>query len=64
MCLRAHKKLKGLYDVSVLVATLDQSNAGAQGRFDGYGFSFDNAKALAEHYLNGFGWTDPKNASH
>jgi len=64
MCLRAHKKLKGLYDVSVLVATLDQSTAGAQGRFDGYGFSFDNAKALAEHYLDGFGWTDPKNASH
>ncbi|HET9643634.1 MAG TPA: serine protease [Burkholderiaceae bacterium] len=64
ICLRAHKKLKGLYDVSVLVATLDQSTAGVQGRFDGRGFTFDNAQRLAAHYLDGFGWTDRKTAAH
>lgn len=55
MCLRAHKKLPGLYDLSLLVATLDGATQGVQGRFDAYGFSFENAQKLAEHYLGGFG---------
>ncbi|MBL8343246.1 MAG: trypsin-like peptidase domain-containing protein [Rubrivivax sp.] len=55
MCLRAHKKLPGLYDLSLLVATLDGSAQGVQGRFDAYGFSFANAQKLAAHYLGGFG---------
>ncbi|MBL8323505.1 MAG: trypsin-like peptidase domain-containing protein [Rubrivivax sp.] len=55
MCLRAHKKLPGLYDLSLLVATLDGSAQGVQGRFDAYGFSFPNAQKLAAHYLGGFG---------
>jgi S1-C subfamily serine protease len=63
MCMRAHKKLKGLYELSVLVATLDQATAGVQGRFDAHGVSFENAQRLAAHYLDGFGWTDPKTAS-
>ncbi|MBL8344712.1 MAG: trypsin-like peptidase domain-containing protein [Rubrivivax sp.] len=58
MCLRAHKKLPGLYDLSLLVATLDGSTQGVQGRFDAYGFSFANAQKLAAHYLAGFGLTD------
>jgi hypothetical protein len=63
MCLRAHKKLAGLYELSLLVATLDQSSAGVQGRFDAHGVSFENAQRLAAHYLDGFGWTDPRAAS-
>jgi hypothetical protein len=55
MCLRAHKKLPGLYDLSLLVATLDGATQGVQGRFDAYGFSFANAQKLADHYLAGFG---------
>jgi serine protease Do len=55
MCLRAYKKLPGLYDFSLLVATLDDPTAGAQGRFDGFGVSFANAGKLAAHYLQGFG---------
>jgi serine protease Do len=55
MCLRAYKKLPGLYDFSLLVATLDSPTSGAQGRFDGFGVSFANAGKLAEHYLRGFG---------
>ena len=44
VCMRAYKKLPQLYDVSVLVATLDQSESGVQGRFDAQGVSFGNAQ--------------------
>ena len=57
LCMSAYKKLPGLYDVGVLVATVDAAQAGAQGRFDAYGVSFDNAMTLSLHYLEGFGWT-------
>ncbi len=56
VCLRAYKKLPELYDVSVLVATLDQTQAGVQGRFDAQGLSFANAQRLAKHYLEAYGW--------
>jgi serine protease Do len=56
LCMSAYRKLPGLYDLSVLVATLDQATAGAQGRFDARGVSFDNAMKLARHYLEGFAW--------
>lgn len=63
VCLSAYKKLPGLYDLSVLTATLDQPTAGAQGRFDAYGVSFDNALLLTRHYLEGYAWTAPKTVS-
>jgi serine protease Do len=56
VCLRAYKKLPELYDVAVLVATLDQTQAGVQGRFDAQGLSFANAQKLARHYLEAYGW--------
>lgn len=56
MCMTAYKKLEGLYDMSLLVATLDQSTGGVQGRFDVHGVSFDNALKLGAHYMQGFGW--------
>ncbi|MDE2625888.1 MAG: trypsin-like peptidase domain-containing protein [Burkholderiales bacterium] len=56
VCLSAYRKLPELYDLSVLVATLDQSQAGVQGRFDAQGLSFANAQKLATHYLEGYGW--------
>jgi serine protease Do len=55
VCLRAYKKLPQLYDVSVLVATLDQKQAGVQGRFDAQGVSFGNAMKLTQHYLDAYG---------
>jgi len=57
VCLRAYKKLEGLHDLSVLVATLDGTDTGLQGRFDARGVSLANAQRLATHYLNGFAWT-------
>jgi hypothetical protein len=59
VCMRAYKKLPQLYDVAVLVATLDQSEAGVQGRFDAQGVSFANAQRLAHYYLDAFRWVQP-----
>jgi serine protease Do len=56
VCLRAYKKLPQLYDLSVLVATLDQPTSGVQGRFDAQGVSFANAQRLARHYLEAYAW--------
>lgn len=56
VCLRAYKKLPELYDLSVLVVTLDQPQAGVEGRFDVQGLSFANAQLLAKHYLEAYGW--------
>jgi putative IMPACT (imprinted ancient) family translation regulator len=57
VCMSAYRKLKGLYDLSVLVATVDASQQGAQGRLDARGVDFDNALRLVDYYLHGFGWT-------
>ena len=54
VCLRAYKKLPQLYDLSVLVATLDQPSSGVQGRFDAQGVSFASAQRLARHYLQAY----------
>jgi serine protease Do len=56
VCLRADKKLPGLYDLAVLVTTLDQSQAGVQGRLDAQGLNFPNAQRLAKHYLEAYAW--------
>lgn len=63
VCLRAYKKLEGLHDLSVLVATLDGTTSGVQGRFDARGVGLASAQRLTAHYLDGFAWTGPKNAS-
>ena len=40
----------------MLVATLDQNEAGVQGRFDAQGVSFANAQRLTRYYLDAFRW--------
>lgn len=59
ICLRAYKKLEGLHDLVVLVATLDASQSGVQGRLDALGVSAASAQRLAQHYLDGYAWTNP-----
>jgi S1-C subfamily serine protease len=56
MCMRAYRRLPGLYDVAVLTTSVDATTAGVQGRFDAHGVSFQNALLLAHHYLQGFAW--------
>lgn len=57
VCISAYRKLRGLYDLSVLVATLDHPTMGVQGRFDARGVDYANALKLTEHYLAGYAWT-------
>jgi hypothetical protein len=56
VCMSAYKKLPGLYDLGVLVTTLNAATEGAQGRLDARGVSFENALKLTDHYLQGYGW--------
>ena len=58
-----YKKLTGLFDAAVLVATVDASNGGVEGRFDADGVTFDNALKLTAHYLEGFGWASQQSTS-
>jgi serine protease Do len=56
LCMRAYRRLPGLYDVAVLSQSVDARTEGVQGRFDARGVSFQNAMLLASHYLQGFAW--------
>jgi serine protease Do len=60
VCLSAYRKLRGLFDLSVLVATVDADTQGVLGRLDARGIDFDNALRLTRHYLDGYAW----NGSH
>jgi serine protease Do len=62
VCLRGYKKLEGLHDLMVLVATLDGRTIGAQGRLDAHGVSLASAQRLTQHYLDGFAWNRPPDA--
>ena len=55
VCLRGYKKLPGLHDLMVLVATLDGRTQGVQGRLDAFGVGAASAERLVRHYLAGFG---------
>ncbi len=56
VCMQAFKKFPGLYQLSVLVATLDQNTQGVLSRFNASGVSMDSAKLLTKHFLSGFTW--------
>jgi len=52
-----------VHDLSVLVATLDGTQVGVQGRLDAFGISAASAQRLTQHYLDGFAWNTPNDAS-
>lgn len=56
VCMSAYRKLPGLYDMTVLAATLNQPTQGVLGRLDVRGIGFDNGLKLAERYLQAFKW--------
>jgi len=56
VCMSAYRKLPGLYDMTVLAATLNQPTQGVLGRLDVRGVAFDNGLKLAERYLQAFRW--------
>jgi hypothetical protein len=56
VCMSAYRKLTGLYDVSVLVASLNRPTEGVQGRLDAHGVSFGNGLKLVAQYLDALKW--------
>ena len=54
VCMSAYRKFTGLYDLTVLAVSVDQSRKGVLGRLNVSAVSFDNAQRLASHYLQGF----------
>lgn len=50
-CVRGYKRLPGLYDSVVKVATLDKNHQGLQGSVMLTGVSFDNARAFGRKFL-------------
>jgi len=58
MCFRAYKRLKGLYDLRLKLATIDRTDEGLQSWFTIDGVSYDNGLKLAQRYLEAFRWTN------
>ncbi|MCW5625268.1 MAG: trypsin-like peptidase domain-containing protein [Burkholderiales bacterium] len=57
ICLRGYKRLEGLYDLRVKLATLDQDTEGLVSALSVDGIALENALALARRYLEAFSWT-------
>jgi hypothetical protein len=56
LCLRAYKKLPGLYDAVLKAATLNDNNQGVLTTLTLGGVSFENATRFARHYLGSIAW--------
>ncbi len=57
-CLRAYRKLPGLYDAVVKAAVLGHDGSGAETSLNLSGVSFANARALAQRYLEAIAWAN------
>lgn len=55
-CVRAYKKLAGLYDAVLKVASLNSNRDGVQSTLVLSGVSFDNAERFARRYLESIAW--------
>jgi serine protease Do len=56
VCLNALKKHASLYDLNVLVGSMNEGHTGLQARMDVTGVSYANAQRLLKKYLEGFAW--------
>ena len=56
LCLRANKRLPGLYDAVLKAATLNENHGGVLTTLVLAGVSVDNALRFSQHYLGSFQW--------
>ncbi len=56
VCMRAYKKLPGLYDAVLKVATLDKDRRGVLSTVELGGVSYDNAMLFLRKYVEGISW--------
>ncbi|MCG2583261.1 serine protease [Massilia sp. TS11] len=52
LCMRAYRKFAGLYDFTLLTATVDDPRASLQSRLDVNGVSFDNGMRVTRSFLS------------
>jgi S1-C subfamily serine protease len=57
LCVRAYRKLDGLYDVSLRVVSLNGTATGFVSRLDMFGMEFDAGMSFARRYLAAMEWT-------
>lgn len=58
-CVRAYKRLRGLYDAVLKVASLNSNRDGVQSTLMLSGVSYENADRFARRYLESIGWREP-----
>ncbi len=56
LCMRSYKKLPGLYDAILKVATLGDDKRGVQSTVELGGVSYDNALFFSRKFLEGISW--------
>ena len=57
-CVRAYKRLRGLYDAVLKVASLNSNHDGVQSTVMLSGVRFENADRFARRYLESIGWRE------
>ncbi|HVM96684.1 MAG TPA: serine protease [Candidatus Acidoferrales bacterium] len=57
LCVRAYKKLSGLYDAVLKAASLNHNTDGAQTSVALSGVSFESIQRFTRHYLEGLSWS-------
>ncbi len=56
LCVRSYKRLPGLFDMILKIATLNQNHEGLQSSYQVSGVSFANASKLAYQFAGAFAW--------
>jgi serine protease Do len=56
-CAHAYRQFEGLYDISVIAVTQDRGTEALVSRLDLQAIGYDEAMALAKHFLEGVQWT-------
>ncbi len=56
LCVRGYRRLPGLYDMVLKLATLNREHAGLLSQLQVSGISFANARLVARRYLEAFAW--------
>jgi len=56
LCLRGHKKVHGLFDMTLVAVSLQKNNSGMQTSLLLTGVSYENAQKFARKYLKAISW--------
>jgi len=56
LCLRAYRRMPGLYDMVLRAATLNSDADGVQTTLVLAGVSYENGTRFAQRYLEAFAW--------